>query len=76
MSADQTQITNPSDLEKWIDVAVQAKELSYSPYSKFRVGCALVTKDNTIIQGNAFAKAASLEYQLCSQNNHSSLYSY
>ena len=32
-------------------LAVAAAENSYSPYSKFRVGCAVRTADGTIIQG-------------------------
>ena len=34
-----------------VDKAIEAKENSYSPYSKFRVGCSLLTKDGTIYTG-------------------------
>lgn len=31
--------------------ALEAKTYSYSPYSKFRVGCSLLTEDDTIFTG-------------------------
>ena len=31
--------------------ALKAKEMAYAPYSKFRVGCALLTKDDKIYTG-------------------------
>jgi cytidine deaminase len=34
-----------------IKEAVKAKEYSYSPYSKFRVGAALLTKDGQVFSG-------------------------
>jgi len=34
-----------------LEAALQAKELSYSPYSTFRVGCAALLEDGTIVQG-------------------------
>jgi cytidine deaminase len=34
-----------------VNKAIEAKENSYSPYSKFRVGCSLLTKDGTIYTG-------------------------
>ena len=44
--------TNQStDLKDLIELAHQAKQSSYSPYSKFRVGCALVTKSGKVITG-------------------------
>ncbi len=33
--------------------ATEAKQQSYSPYSKFRVGAALKTKDGKIFKGNS-----------------------
>ncbi|CAO3642091.1 cytidine deaminase [Cunninghamella echinulata] len=38
-------------LDTLIKDALQAKETSYSPYSKFRVGAALLSKDGTIFKG-------------------------
>ncbi|KAJ8656067.1 cytidine deaminase [Lichtheimia ornata] len=37
--------------EKLFAKAIAAKDTSYSPYSKFRVGAALLTEDGTIYQG-------------------------
>ncbi|MFC1527824.1 cytidine deaminase [Candidatus Neomarinimicrobiota bacterium] len=38
-------------MEKLINAARLAKKNSYSPYSKYRVGAAVLTDDNTIISG-------------------------
>lgn len=45
-------MANEEQLKVLVDKAIEAKEFSYSPYSKFRVGCALVTNDDTIYNGN------------------------
>lgn len=39
------------EMEKLVELAIQAKERSYSPYSKFRVGCCLLTTDGRFHQG-------------------------
>jgi cytidine deaminase len=39
------------DLEKLIEQAQIAKSKSYSPYSKFKVGSALLTKEGVVILG-------------------------
>lgn len=44
--------------DELIKFALDAKEKSYSPYSKFRVGAALLTKDGTIFQGTNIENAA------------------
>ena len=41
-----------------VAIANKAKEKSYSPYSKFRVGAALITKDGEIYQGANIENAA------------------
>lgn len=38
-------------IQELLDASVKAKGMSYSPYSKFRVGAALLTKSNDIITG-------------------------
>lgn len=38
--------------------AAQAKKFSYSPYSKFQVGAALLTKDNEVIFGTNIENAS------------------
>lgn len=44
--------------QKLYDLAVAAKENSYSPYSKFRVGAALMMSDGTYIQGSNIENAS------------------
>lgn len=39
------------DYTKLIQTAIEAKEMAYVPYSHFRVGAALLTKDGEIYQG-------------------------
>jgi len=43
-----------------VDKAIEAKENSYSPYSKFRVGCSLLTKDGTVYTGDLTLQAPLL----------------
>ncbi len=38
-------------VQSLVDKAIEAKEFSYSPYSKFRVGCSLLTEDDKIYTG-------------------------
>ena len=42
---------DPIAKQNLVDKAIEAKENSYSPYSKFRVGCSLLTKDGTVYTG-------------------------
>lgn len=46
------------DNKELAELAIEAKELSYSPYSKFRVGAALITKDGKIFKGANVENAA------------------
>ena len=39
------------EIQKLMDAANKAKENSYSPYSHFRVGAAILCKDGTIVSG-------------------------
>lgn len=39
------------DIQKLISMAIQIRQNSYSPYSNFAVGAALITTDNTIFTG-------------------------
>eukprot|EP01117_Protostelium_nocturnum_P007233 TRINITY_DN2587_c0_g1_i1.p1 TRINITY_DN2587_c0_g1~~TRINITY_DN2587_c0_g1_i1.p1 ORF type:complete len:143 (-),score=53.44 TRINITY_DN2587_c0_g1_i1:76-504(-) len=39
------------ELEKLIDLSLEVKKNSYSPYSNFRVGCALLTKSGKYVTG-------------------------
>jgi cytidine deaminase len=38
-------------IEDLVNKAVDSKERAYCPYSKFRVGCSLLTEDDTIFTG-------------------------
>ncbi|KAI8980320.1 cytidine deaminase [Pilobolus umbonatus] len=42
---------NEEILDNLFKLALSAKETSYSPYSKFRVGAALLCEDNTVFTG-------------------------
>lgn len=42
---------NPEMIKHLIEEARKAREFSYSPYSRFKVGAALLAKDGTIITG-------------------------
>lgn len=46
-----SELLSLNELNKLIELSIQAKERSYSPYSKFRVGCALITPEGKFIQG-------------------------
>lgn len=50
-----------TETKNLIDLAIKAKEASYSPYSKFRVGCALKTKGGKIYTG----KVTFLSHMIC-----------
>lgn len=39
------------EIKSAIELSIKAKENSYSPYSQFRVGCALITKEGKFYQG-------------------------
>ena len=40
-----------SEIRELVDKAIDAKKNSYSPYSKFRVGCSLLTKEDKLFTG-------------------------
>lgn len=56
---------------KLIKTAIQARELSYSPYSNFKVGAALLCKDGTIFKGSNIENAS---YPLCMCAERNALY--
>jgi len=45
-------------LNNLLTAAYEARANSYSPYSKFAVGCAILLKDNTVIRGVNIENAA------------------
>lgn len=56
------------DYKQLVNEAKKAMELSYSPYSKFPVGAALLTKDGTIYHG-ANIENASYPLSMCGERN-------
>ena len=52
--------------------AIEARELSYSPYSKFKVGAALLCKDGKVFDG---ANVENSSYPLCMCAERNALYS-
>lgn len=56
---------------KLIEEAKKAMEKSYSPYSKFKVGAAILTKDGHIFQG---ANIENASYGLCMCAERNALY--
>ena len=57
--------------QKLINAAIEARELSYSPYSNFKVGSALLCKDGTIFKGSNVENAS---YPLCMCGDRNALY--
>ena len=55
-----------------IKKALKARENSYSPYSNYRVGCAVQTKDKTIFYG---ANIENCAYSPCNCAERSALFS-
>ena len=51
--------------------AIEARELSYSPYSKFKVGAALLCKDGKVFVG---ANVENSSYPLCMCAERNALY--
>jgi cytidine deaminase len=54
------------DKEKLLDAAREAAKYSYSPYSKFRVGAALRTRDGKIFTGTN-VENASYSMTMCAE---------
>lgn len=51
-----------------IEIALKARELSYSPYSRFAVGAALLCKDGSVYLG-ANIENASYPLSMCAERN-------
>ncbi|HKL84134.1 MAG TPA: cytidine deaminase [Bacilli bacterium] len=54
-----------------VELAIKARENSYSPYSKFKVGAALVTKSGEVFLG---ANIENASYPLCMCAERNALY--
>jgi cytidine deaminase len=57
--------------EQLIELAKKAREMSYSPYSHFAVGAALLCKDGSVYQG---ANVENASYPLCMCAERNALY--
>ena len=57
--------------EKLVEKAREARKLSYSPYSRFAVGAALLTKDGKVFVG---ANVENSSYPLCMCAERNALY--
>ena len=57
--------------EQLIKVAIEARELSYSPYSNFKVGAAVLCKDGRIFKG---ANIENASYPLCMCGERNAIY--
>ncbi|MBQ9730874.1 MAG: cytidine deaminase [Bacilli bacterium] len=55
-------------INELINSALDAQKLSYSPYSKFKVGAAVLLKDGTILQG-ANIENAAYGLTMCGERN-------
>ncbi len=56
------------ELEKLFEAAREASELSYSPYSKFKVGAALLLSNGEIIKGSNIENA-SYGLSICAERS-------
>ena len=57
--------------QELIKAAIDARELSYSPYSNFKVGAAVLTKDNKVFVGTNIENSS---YSLCMCAERNALY--
>lgn len=59
------------NIEKLLEEAKEARELAYVPYSKFKVGAALLTKDGKVYKGCNIENAA---YSMCNCAERTALF--
>ena len=48
----------PKDVQRIMQLAQNIKETAYAPYSKFKVGCAMLLEDDIVVTGNNQENAA------------------
>ena len=56
------------EIDQLIECAREARNLSYSPYSKFAVGAAILTKDGAVYLG-ANVENSSYPLSMCAERN-------
>lgn len=59
-------MSNQADHKKLLELARKSYENSYAPYSKYRVGAALLTKDGRVFQG-CNIEIVSYEGSICAE---------
>ncbi|XP_061583691.1 cytidine deaminase-like [Cololabis saira] len=59
---------SPEQIKQLVDQSHQAKEKAYCPYSKFRVGAALITEDGHVITG-CNVENACYNLGICAERN-------
>ena len=52
-------LENTEDIQKIIKASQEVKQRAYCPYSKFKVGAALLCEDGTIITGKLLMRDSS-----------------
>ena len=57
--------------EELIGIAIEARSLAYVPYSHFKVGAALLTKDGRVYKG---ANIENASYGLCMCGERNAIY--
>ena len=56
-------------IQELIDIAIAQLSYSYTPYSHFKVGAALLGKNGQIYTGCNIENAAYTPYKLCGKNS-------
>ncbi|MCR6597735.1 cytidine deaminase [Bacillus halotolerans] len=59
------------NIQKLITEALKARDMAYAPYSKFKVGAALLTKDGKVYRGCNIENAA---YSMCNCAERTALF--